>query len=589
MKAHLCLLASLASVVSGATSALAQSRTRTAMSEQELVKIIEKGNVRDLNQVPGLLPKSFLSNFTIKHGLVHDEQGKLINGPRGHLTEPDVPGLGMHSEPLAPRAFVFDPYTGFAISYNGGKTADGASTQEGGNSLDTLSFDFVKKQFRLVKIDFPLANPGKAVTDSKNCTLCHGPDNRPIFSMYPDWPRFYGSDNDELRFGQPPRRTGDTNPDFRNADELTLRRRDIQLREFRFFHAFRDDVALKHPRYAPLYHTDAYGFHGFTEPNSVYAEYPYRSDVEQLGVELDPSDESRAFTRHAGLRFNLLYSRLHVQQVMKKMVDHPRFKKFGEFFAYNVMRCGPETGSSAVMKKWAPALQQTLSEVEAKKEISYQKWTPTEPDASKRLITTGYFKLPNGQLSLREKGTLLDYGQALALFGFKINDIDMRFTYHHEAYSPENAYRDLCKDLPTGQDCGDQVMQVGYLSGSYFNAYNDGSTTMDEHMTSNLLQEFAKTDSEMAKYLKKRGPLAIRGLLNKYSGSTFERRLRLDREFFTKMDSYSKWFSLPYPYKKQDKEDPKSFINLHHRAPFSANYRDSYVGACKLLEKNLTR
>jgi hypothetical protein len=587
MKSQSAIFASLL-LASLAAQAQLPAAQRMKMSEQKLLQIIQEKQVTELDQVPALLPKSFRSNFTIKHGLMTDEKGREIHGPRGHLSEGDIPGLGQHSEPLALRAFLFDPYTGFGISYNGGVSPTTRDLQTGGNSLDTITFDFGKKEFRLAKIDFPLQTAGKAIPNSQNCTLCHGPSNRPIFSMYPDWPRFYGSDNDELRFGQPPRSSKDANPDFKKASAMDLLRRDLQLREYKYFHQFKETVVPKNPRYTPLFAKDAYDVHGFKEPNSTYSEYPYRSDVEQPGKELVASDVSRAFTRRAGLRFNLLYSRLFVQQVVKKITTHPNFEKFGRFFVYNTMRCAPETQNNRnVMRTWYTPVAAALTEVEKNKTIAYEKWDPTNADPSRRLTTIGHFELPSGRLSLREGESLLDYGQNLALFGLKINDVDMRFTYHHDAYKPENAFRDLCA-TSKDKDCADQVMQVGYLQKSYFNAYNDGSTTMDEHLTAELLQVLAQKDSVLAAFLKKRGALGIRGLLNKYSGDTFKDRLVFDREFFTAMDSYSKWFSLPYPYKAGDKENHNSFFNLHHRALFTSSYRESYNGVCQILERRLT-
>lgn len=555
-----CCFAAYSSVAAG---------PRVKMSESALLQIIKDGNVTELDQVPALLPKSFLSNFTIKHGL-------MVDGPRGHLAEADIPGLGQHSTPLAPRAFVFDPYTGFAISYNGDVH------QIGGQSLDTLSFNKETKEFRLVKIDFPLSEPGVAKVNSQNCTLCHGPNNRPIFSMYPDWPRFYGSDNDELRLGEFPEK------DFVGADAMTLLRRQIQTREFKEFVSFKSDiVGGGHPRYVPLFDPQAYAVHGFNVANADYPEYPYRSDVEQPGKDLNASDVSRAFTRRAGLRFNLLYSRLFVQHVVKKIKMHPRFENYGRFFVYNLMRCAPERGNKPdVMNAWSERVRSALTEVQDTREVQYQVWNPLEAEEAKRLVTTGSFQLPGGQLSLLARSSLLDYGQNLALFGLKINDVDMRFTYHHPAYAPDKAFRDLC---PGGGLCSDQVMHVGYLQNHYFNSYNDGSTTMDEHLTANLLLALAEKDKDLAGYLKKRGPFAVRGLLNKYSGETFKDRLVLDREFFTEMDNLSRWFSLPYPLAKGDKENPMSFFNLHHRATFSDNYRQSFDGVCDHLEKKLVK
>ncbi|MBY0452982.1 MAG: hypothetical protein K2P92_08100, partial [Bdellovibrionaceae bacterium] len=494
--------------VARAPSAAFEKTTR-----ELLLQKIKDNGVTTLDQVPPLLSKSFASNFTIKHGLMTDENGAPIHGPRGHLAEPDVPNLGMHSEPLSPRAFVFDPYSAFIISYNGGKKADGVTPQQGGEDLDTLSFDFNAKTFQLSKIVFPLQSAGVAPLSTQKCSLCHGENSRPIFSMYPDWPRFYGSDNDELRLGQEPLGAGDPPSDFKGADAMTIKRRDIQLREFAYFHKFKDEVAPHNSRFSPLFSSEAYGVHMFTEPSSTYREYPYRSDVEQPGEELDASSVSRSFTRRAGLRFNLLTSRLLVQQVVRKIETHPRFAKFGDFFVYNLMRCGVEAPAAiatpvTVMQKWSAPLLGALAETEKSGALRYSKWNVAAQDDSQRLLPHGTFTLPvsNGQksLSLREGGKLLDYGQNLALFDLKINDVDMRFTYYHDAYLPENSYKDLCAGSQ-GKHCGDQVMHVGYLQKSYFNSYNDGSTTMDEHLTAELLKVLSRSNPELANYLKARG------------------------------------------------------------------------------------
>lgn len=547
------------------------------MNQQNLQAIIRDNNVSEIDQLIPLLPKKFLSNFTIKHGLMN-------LGPRGHLAEGDVNGLGLHSEPLAPRTFVFDTATGFVISYNGGKKHDG-TPQEGGQTLDTMSFDFNSKTFQLSKIDFPLRVAGQAQPNSNTCTLCHGDNNRPIFSMYPDWPRFYGSDNDELKLGE-------GNPSAINGvrDTITRRRFEVQAEERRYFHEFRNSVVPQHPRYAPLFDPAAYGIHRFPVSNSQYPEYPYRSDVEQLGESLDASAVSRSFTRRAGLRFNLLYSRLLVQQVVDKIKKHPRFPTYGKFFVYNIMRCGieaqPNRGTQ-IMQTWSAPLQRTLTEVQSSRRIEHKVWNEYATADSERLVHDSYFTLPNGQLTVLD-GKLLRYDQNLALFDLKLNDVDMRFTYYHPAYLPKNAFKDnkkLCED--SDADCSAHVMSVGYLQKWYFNSYNDGSTTMDEHLTAELLKVLAESDSSLAQILRQRGAYAIRGLLNKYSGSTFEARMVYDREFFTQMDALSKWFSLPYPMVGDFRRNQNSFYNLHHRAGFSSNYRDSFNAVCGHLERRL--
>ncbi|MCC6138641.1 MAG: hypothetical protein IT287_08405, partial [Bdellovibrionaceae bacterium] len=260
----------------------------TPMSESLLLELLQTKQVTDLDEVINILPPSFTAHFTLKHG-------EMINGPRGHKAEADVPGFGQHSEPMAPRAFVFDYTSGFAISYNSGVVSKGLP-QQGGQTLDTISFDFTKKTFRLAKIDFPINKGVTPAMNSHDCTSCHGPNNRPIFSMYPDWPRFYGSDNDEL--------TGNT---------------DIQKNENAHFLQFKTKVAPQHPRFSALFDPSTIKkYHGYND----YKLYPYRYDTSEV-----PSDLSRAFSFRAGLRFNLLYSRLLVQQLTQKIVDYKKSEK----------------------------------------------------------------------------------------------------------------------------------------------------------------------------------------------------------------------------------------------------------------------
>lgn len=490
-----------------------------AMSEDILLDLLEKNQVTELDQVVSLLPPAFTAHFTMKHG-------EMIDGPRGHKAEPDVPGFGQHSEPLAPRTFLFDYNSGFVISYNGGKDSKGVA-QQGGQTLDTMSFDATNKSFRLVKIDFPIAKGVKAQPNNKDCTSCHGPNNRPIFSMYPDWPRFYGSDNDEL--------TANT---------------DIQKNENKHFTDFVTNVAEKHPRYSALFNADTVKkYHGY----DIYDLYPYRYNNSET-----PSELSRAFSFRAGLRFNLLYSRLLVQQVTKRIIEHKQadkhFATFGNFFVFNLMKCTP---SSAVIKKWHPIVLKELANVEANKSIEYFRWIPGTGLQSK-----GHFSLPNGELTLKE-GNVLDYRQNLALFGLIVNDIDMRFSYYNEHYDDEIA---------------ETVMDVGYLDKKHFNSYNDGSTTVDELLTASLLGELRKTNKTLDKALTKQGAIALRGLLNKYSGPTFEERLKFDKPFYTQMDKLGKWFSLPYSDK---------VLLPHHRAPFNDNYKKNHKLICGELEKAL--
>lgn len=557
-------LTAILTLASGAATAQSHVDQQKAF----LDRLTAKG-VTDLDQVPSTFTPKFLSNFIIKHGMNE-------NGARGHKHEPDVPGFGIHAVPQKPRIYVFDPSSGFVVSYNSDRS------QQGGESLDLMTFDKNAKSFEFNKIDFP-AKAGEYKLSQQSCTACHGgvgknEQLRPIFSMYPDWPRFFGSDNDELKLGEK-YPTEATVP--RGTDQVTRERIRLQRREWAEFHKFRTEIAPNHPRYAPLFSDAAYKQHGFNMSLAAYPEYPYRSDVEDIGEGLNLSDLSRAFARRAGLRFNLLYSRLLVKQVVNKIVSQKKqFEKFGSFFVYNIMRCGPETNSAAVINKWSDTIRAELQRVEQAGLIEYRAWDPAGAQSGAPVREEGNFRLNGGLELIGEKRALLQYGQNLALFGLKLNDVDMRFTYYHPDYLPQNAYRKLA---PL------DVMQVGYLGDSYFNSYNDGSTTMDEHLAAELLQELAKTNPALKAYLQQRGAIAIRGLLDKYSGPTYRERMKLDREFFTQLDALSKWFSLPYPYRTGDEKRPTSFIELHHRAPFAAHYRETYNNVCKILSTGLLK
>ena len=135
-------------------------------------------DVATLNKVPQHLPTAMLKNFVLKHG-------RLRVGERGHLVERRV---SQSADPSLPRAILWDDASGTVVSYNGGGPG-----QKQGQRLDVLAFDDVTKQFDLEGIEVDAGHTGV-----RDCASCHETHQQPIFSMYPDWPSFYGSDNDEL-------------------------------------------------------------------------------------------------------------------------------------------------------------------------------------------------------------------------------------------------------------------------------------------------------------------------------------------------------------------------------------------------------
>lgn len=279
-----------------------------ATSVEALVQIFEgHPEVKTLDDAPRHFPAPLLQSFVLKHG-------RDRTGERGHLTEKKI---SQSADPQAPRAILFDAQTGFVLTYNGG-----APGQTNGQRLDVASFDPGTKSFAMWGIHFPLgaADAGKrAPLEKGDCTKCHGPKLRPIFSMYPDWPGFYGSDNDELTNAKVP----------------------VQVAELADLRAFRKDVAPKHPRYAPLFATPP------REGIDPTAEtFPYRPDVRE-----DIHALSRAFAFRPGLRLGILLNRLTARMLVAHLERHERFDAFRVPLLAGLLQCRIEGDAMAAMKK----------------------------------------------------------------------------------------------------------------------------------------------------------------------------------------------------------------------------------------------
>lgn len=262
---------------------------------EALVRIFEAHpEVTTLDDAPRHFPAPLLQSFVLKHG-------RDRTGERGHLVEKKI---SQSADPEAPRAILFDEKTGFVFTYNGG-----AAGQTNGQRLDVAAFDAATRTFAMWGIAFPLkADAGPRVPLEKgDCAKCHGPRLRPIFSMYPDWPGFYGSDNDEL-----------TNPKVA-----------VQAAELADYRKFRRDVAPKHPRYAPLFAAPA---RDGVDPAAE--TFPYRPDVRD-----DIHAISRAFAFRPGLRLGILLNRLTARMLVAHVQRHPRFDAFRVPFLAGLLQC----------------------------------------------------------------------------------------------------------------------------------------------------------------------------------------------------------------------------------------------------------
>jgi hypothetical protein len=338
-----------------------------AMSKARLDAAIQGGQIRNLDRVPAALPKDFLINFTLKHG-------KLRTGERGHLVERDV---SQSSDPLAPRVIMWDERSGFTISYNGGTPG-----QTAGQRLDVREFDATTKKFRLLGLDFngngaPVYKTDAELPAADKCARCHGPAARPIFSMYPDWPSFYGSDN----------------------DELTNMSREVQKIESADYMRFRNAVeAQRLPRYLPLF--DKANVPAQLRGKPLYPTYPYRPDHSEVG-----NDPSRSFAFRPSLRFGILMNRQMAVAAMQQISTHRNYAKYRALFLHDLLQCRWPSAQSFQSSGWSEAVKSTLGR-------------------APRTVANG---------------RTMHYRDMLKLFDLDVRDIDIRYSYNHEGYANDDA------------------------------------------------------------------------------------------------------------------------------------------------------
>jgi hypothetical protein len=339
------------------------------MSKARLEGILAQSpQIKNLDQLPAALPKEFLINLTLKHG-------RQFEGEHGHLVEHVV---SQSSSPSAPRAILWDERSGLSVSYNGG-----APGQTEPNRLDVLEFDDAKKDFHLTGLEFNGTTTPVFKTDAeipeaaRKCARCHGEGSRPIFSMYPDWPSFYGSDNDELTDGS----------------------KAVQARELAEFKSFKRDVeAQRSPRYLPLF--DAANVSAQLRGTQIYPSYPYRQDT---NTNLEAI--SRSFAFRPSLRLGVLMNRLMAQVAARKIEEHANFAKFGGLFLHDLLECRWPSSGALRSSGWLEAVAEANGS------------TP-------RTVADG---------------RTLHYRDLLKLFGLKVEDIDIRYSVTHPGYANEDA------------------------------------------------------------------------------------------------------------------------------------------------------
>jgi hypothetical protein len=289
-----------ASPKNAAVDASSASSPSLVTSRGALTDVFTKHpEIHTLDDLPRFFPSSLKKSFVLKHG--RDRKGE-----RGHLVETKI---SQSADPLAPRAILFDEKSGFLVSYNGGLTE-----QKNGHRLDVHWFDDARKTFVMEAIEFPQSpqqqpDGGEPLNlkPSTECATCHGPRGRPIFSMYPDWPGFYGSDN----------------------DEVTNTKVAVQAAELTDYRRFRTEVAPKHPRYESLFRQG-----DDHDGDRAVESFPFRPDVSE-----DIHAISRAFAFRPGLRLGILLNRLQARALVEYVTHHARYEKHGAVFLSHLLQC----------------------------------------------------------------------------------------------------------------------------------------------------------------------------------------------------------------------------------------------------------
>lgn len=643
------------------------SKSVSGVSISTVDEIIDKKKIKNLDELPQYLPKYLKLHFILKHG-------KEEIAPRGHLFEVPEKGIGQGSTPLNPRAILFDDRNGFALSYNGGaqvceqkvttssngkkisfitekdlyKSCKKTVKQKNGHTLDMMEYDS-QVGFKLWKWDFFTDKTPQKNQD--RCINCHGPHSRPIFSMYPDWPGFYGSDNDEM-----------TNPNMKIVGAqyipTVMVDADYQRKELLNFRSFREKQK-KHPRYSPLFDEElvknALDYESFyniksIEPNRQKMIWNFPSETFSLDIDwskrkpgwvtaypwdyffaiyperpahtfTSTRDVSRAFRFRPGIRFNILMSRYHIKNLTRLITNHRNYDKFGKFFVYNTMRCAQNSPHQKVAAKWIKLAGKELKKIKIgsaqQRKVNLKKRTG---------VISGYPLVADGSTGFKrklvpdqEKALLLEHERSWLLFDLELRDIDMRYSYNKPEYN-------YIKNPTSGP------MKIGYFgeNGIYFNSYNDGSSTTDELISASLLQNLIKKDKKLNALMKDK----TKGISWKYRKAILSdsgNEVRLDeknkrasskyeilKSFFEDRgtssieDDHLNFWGLSQKYGRfparydldhdffEKMDDLGKWINLpydpaitgdHHRAPWwikrTEHFATIYSNVCEALEESL--
>jgi hypothetical protein len=388
--------------------------------------------------------------------------------------------------------------------------------------------------------------------------------------MYPDWPQFYGEFNDEMASYEP----------GQNAlrSDLLAMANDFQPRERTLYRKFLAAEGKTSPRYDLVLSNRP----DIQKDNKFY---PFRPRTTTSPF----SDPSRAFFYRPNLRLGVLYNRLTARQTFEKIKRSPLFRKFPDVIFYSLLDCNWDFVEGQGAAQRTDILGKVLSEAQKLdrfKDLNLRgaRFSDSEVSASEK---PKFFSNKEGDNVVYyrssdpfEKGyQQIPYEDLLRLLDLKIEDMDIRFRHDsdfkvkkgYNVYNPKAFYyTDSAMDIgyidqkyelnPVCDNNGTACKfsyQKSYMEGMrYFNSYFDGSATMNELLSAQMLIYLTdngidfSSDPDLDDVRKKlrasisSAEMYFETLKNKYSH--FVERTKLDAEFFAKMDEISPWIQLPF-------------------------------------------
>lgn len=564
------------------------SRSNVLCLEEYLTQLESS---RSMNEAIDLIPNYIKRNVTFKRGNNIEKRTVGVLGPHGHKVSNNN---SQSATPDQPRAFVWDESSGFTASWNSGNPQHSASDR-----MDLYGFDFSNKTHQL-KAYFP--GTGQIVDEhfkdqnSNTCLTCHGPNARPIFPMYPDWPQFYGEFNDEL--------SGYPRGSLALRSDLRVMANEVQPIERELFFDFIRGEGRSNARYSKVLDQKPV----FQNSNSFY---PYRPDTTTSPF----SSVSRAFANRPNLRLGVLYNRLTALQTFEKIKKSPIFKKYPDIIFYSLMDCNwdfvdgqGQTGRDQILSPFLEDVQK----ISSLKNINLRGVKYNSNDLTDRQKQDYFAETENGQTVYYKSPAYnsrnyrqIPYEDLLQILNLDLRDLDIRFKYDSKLKVNKgyNVYD------PKAFHFTDSVMDIGYVEPTYvlnpicdnnnksclfsydntymqgmkyFNSYFDGSATTNELLVAQMLLYFTDRSEnfqndpdliEIRNHFRSRvsnPDVYFETLMKKYSH--FTARLNLDREFFGRMDSIGPWIQLPYP---------PDLINVHNRESFWETGRNGRTQAIR--------